>query len=50
MQKKIQKHVNLKTGLMKYLLFVLPNTDRNHDPGTFEVIFGLSSVFIKKKR
>ena len=44
------KHANLRTGLMKYLLLVLPiNRDRQHYFSTFEVIFGLSSVFIVRK-
>ena len=35
---------------MKYLLSLLPiNTDRYRYLGTFEVIFGLNSVFIVKK-
>ena len=44
------KHANLKTGLMKYLLSVLPiKTSRYHYLGTVEVIVGLNSVFIVKK-
>ena len=44
------KHANLKTGLIKYLLSVLPiNTDRYHYLGTFVVNFSLNSVFIVKK-
>ena len=36
------KHANLKTGLMKYLLSVLPiKTSRYHYLGTVEVIVGL---------
>ena len=42
---------NLKTGLMKYLLLVLPiNKERYHYLGILKVIFGLNSVFTVKKK
>ena len=44
------KHANLKTGLMKYLLSVLPiKTSRYHYLGTVEVIVGLNSVYSEKE-